>query len=335
MKCADPVLRYTTDSGKKIYRNFSLANYIVKKCHDKVFDCGKCLNCRRKKSFELARRCVLHASSYRANSFITLTYDHIDNPDMEYDHIQKFKKKLRSYVYRTFGKRVEIFNVHEYGKGGRKHWHLIVFNHDFKKDVVKKKIVEKKLYTIKNQNWIYTSEKLTELWKFGYHTIGDVSIASAMYQAQYMEKDFKNGNITNKRKSNSKHSGLGKPYFYQNYKQILRLGYIPIEGKKMPLPRYFEKLAHKHYCHYYDQEKFFDTPDRKPVYRPFKLGAENKEIADLFIDYKKLKDIKIEKLEKEWNEVISHYFEGKQPEFIQAGVNALYDLKNKTAQEIF
>ena len=139
-----------------------------------------------------------------------------------------------------------------------------------------------------------------------------------------------------KKKSHSKHSGIGKPYFLANYKQILRLGYIPINGQKLPIPRYFQKIAHKHYSHFYETENFFDTPQRKKLYTPFKTGLENKEIADLYIEFKKQKDLKIEELEKKWNDVISHHLTTKsEPDFIKSNQNALYDLQNKQSKEIF
>lgn len=296
-----------------------------------VFDCGKCLFCRKKKAYELAQRCVLHASMYDKNCFLTLTYDETKETyhnEFNYPDIQLFKKNLRQHCNRNYnGKRIEIFNVHEYGKNGKKHWHLVVFNHDFE---------DKDLFTKKNGISIYNSKALSKLWAHGFNTIGDVTEASAMYQAQYMEKDFRNGNITNGKRSNSKHSGIARPYFLKHYNQILRLGYVPVNGKKMPVPRYFEKLAKKHWAHFFEKSLFFDHPDRKRQFTPFKSGEENYEIAKLYIDYKKQKEIKIQELEKEWNAVITQHFEtGETPDFIKAGENALYDLKNKNTKEQF
>ena len=86
-----------------------------------------------------------------------------------------------------------------------------------------------------------------------------------------MQKDIKNGNCTNKKKSKSNHSGIGRAFFLKNYDQILRLGFIPFNGKKTPLPRYFERLAHKHYCHFYDKGAFFEQnlPSLSKCVTPF------------------------------------------------------------------
>lgn len=292
--------------------------------HQQVFNCGKCLHCRKKKAYELACRCVLHSSLYENNCFLTLTYDEKKDGyhnEFQYADIQQFKKRLRSQVWRKHQKRIEVFNVHEYGSNGKKHWHLIVFNHDF---------TDKTLYTKKNNISIYTSKELEKLWPYGFNTIGDVSTASAMYQAQYAEKDFKYGNFKNKKKSHSKHSGIGGAYFKKNYSQILRLGYVPVDGKRMPVPRYFQKIAHKHYSHYYEKSNFFDTPHRKALYRPFKNGEENKHIAECYILYKQIKDEKLVELKQKWDDVIlQELTTGKEPDFIQSNLNALHDLSKK------
>lgn len=335
MKCADPILCYLNSKGNRVLRNFSyLRSTIGGIPHDHiVFDCGKCLHCRKKKALELATRCVLHSSLYKENCFLTLTYDEKKDGyhnNFQYEDIQKFKKRLRQKVFRDFEKKIEVFNVHEYGKKGKKHWHLIVFNY---------RPPDARLYTTRNGIPYYISETLESLWKFGIHSIGDVTEASAMYQAQYMEKDFKHYNNANERKSHSKHSGLGRPYFEKHYRQLLSLGFIPFGGKKISLPRYFEKLAHKHFCHYYDPQKFVDTSQRKALYRPFLLcecNAANKEIADLFIDYKARKNERIDVQVEEWNEVIERYLQtGDDPDFIKAASNNLYDLRNKQKTEQF
>ena len=331
MKCADPILCYTNQNGKRVFRHFSHASYLYKSTlHQQVFKCGRCLPCRKAQAKQLATRCVLHASLYKLNCFLTLTYDESAegyHNNLQYEDIQKFKKRLRQSVKRETGKRIEVFNVHEYGKNGKKHWHLIVFNHDFS---------DKKLFTTNNALPLYTSAKLKKLWPFGHHTIGDVSEASAMYQAQYMEKDFKNNNQTSLKKSHSKHSGLGRPFFLLHFRQILTLGFIPFGGRKLSLPRYFEKIADKHYSHFYDPTRFHDTPFRKRIHRPFKEGQANKEIADLYLDYKQRKESKIADLEIEWRNLISeHLTDQTEPDFIKSAQNQLYDLKRKTHQEKF
>lgn len=325
-KCMDPVLRYTM--GKtRLFRHYSLASPIFKLQHDLVFDCGKCRFCRKKKSYELAARCVLHSSLYEQNCFLTLTYDEQKSGyhnNFDYTDIQKFKKRLRKSVS---PKRIEIFNVHEYGKNGKKHWHLVVFNHDFN---------DRTLHSPNRGNPLYTSSTLEKLWPHGFSTIGSVTEASAMYQAQYTQKDFKNGNANNAKKSHSKHSGIGKPYFLKHFDQILRLGYVPVNGKKLPLPRYFFKLAHKHYSHFNEPLNFFDTIERKRLYTPFQPGQESLDISNRFIQYLHIRSEKIEELKANWDAFISeHAFSTDKPDFWLSGENYDHDLKNKTSLKDF
>lgn len=307
-----------------------MASEILKRSKHKIFSCGKCLQCRKRKSKQLAVRCVLHSSLYTENCFLTLTYDESKKDyhnEFDYKDIQRFKKRLRSYTFRRFKKRIEVFNVHEYGKNGKKHWHLVAFNLE---------IPDRTLHTTRNGVPLYTSIHLSGLWGHGFVAIGDVSEGSAMYTAQYMEKDFKNGHSGTKKRSHSKHSGIGRGYFLKHYKQILSLGYIPFGGTKLPIFRYFEKLAHKHWAHYYDDSFFYDHKERKRRYAPFKNGEANKEIADLYIQYQAVKQEKLQELEKNWEEVMEeHIRTGEKPKFVQSARNAEHDLKNKNNLEKF
>lgn len=328
MKCADPVLCYITATGQKIYRHFSLADSIVKRTAQLVFDCGKCLFCRKKRAYELASRCVLNASLYEHNSFLTLTYDEKKESyhnNFDYTDIQKFKKRLRRHCGK---KRIQIFNVHEYGKLGKKHWHLVVFNHDFTED--------RTIHSRANGLPLYTSARLGTLWPHGFNTIGDITAASAMYTAQYQQKDIKNGNTQNAKKSHSKHAGIGRSYFLKHYKQILSLGYVPINGKKLPVPRYFQRLAHKHYCHFYEISAFRDIRQRKALYRPFKPGEPRSDIAQLYIQYKQIKQERLKEIELEWSEFLEDHLTSKTtPDFIKSHSNAIYDLNKNTTIERF
>lgn len=326
MRCADPVLCYLDSKGNRKFRNFSFAKKSIHgiPLDHIVFDCGKCLPCRKKRATELAIRCVLHASLYPRNCFLTLTYDEKRegyHNEFNYSDIQKFKKRFRQNIWRTEKKRVEVFNVHEYGKNGKKHWHLILFNHDFR---------DKTLHSSSKGIPLYTSKILEQIWGHGFVTIGDVSLASAMYQAKYMEKDFSNGNVKSRKQSHSKHSGIGGPYFKKHFKQLLSLGFLPFNGKKIPLPRYFEKIAHKHYCHYFEPDKFFDTQQRKALFRPFKNDEPNEEVANLYKHYLEQKESKIQELSLEWDEIIKNFLtSGQEPDFVKSSSNQLYDLKNK------
>lgn len=328
-RCADPVLCYN-DGDARRFRHFSLANPIFKILSNEVFDCGKCVFCRKKRAMELAVRCVLHASLYDHNCFLTLTYDE-ERPSyhnrFEYKDVQDFKKRLRSWVWYHYRDRVDVFNVHEYGKNGKKHWHLVVFNFDFE---------DKVFHTSRNGHALYRSEDLSSLWGFGFGAIGNVTEASAMYQAQYTQKDLKNGNLFNEKKSHSKHSGIGRDYFLKHFDQILSLGFIPFSGRKIPIPRYFQKIAHKHYSHFFEPINFVDTPDRKRLYTPFKDQEPNRRMADLYIEFVLRRRDWLRNITEEWDAFIAdHAFDKEKPDFLVAAENRVYDLEKRFKQSEF
>lgn len=329
--CGNPVLCHSSEKGRT-YRHWNLASDIIRQSAQLVFDCGKCLFCRKKRARELSLRCVLHSSLYKDNMFLTLTYDESRpgyHNNLVYSDIQNFKKRLRRFVdYRHPGRKLDIFNVHEYGKHGKKHWHALVFNYDFN---------DKEVQGIKNGNTLYTSKQLEKIWSHGYVTIGSVTEASAMYQSQYMEKDIKNGNEKNGwRKSKSTHSGLAGDYFRKHYRQILSLGAVPHRGFLHPVPRYFEKIAHRHYCHYYETSYFIDTLYRRKQYSTLAPGEANKELADLYITYNTRKKERLLEKELKWSSLVEESIKsGVEPDFVYSLENAHYDLKNKTTKENF
>ena len=112
------------------------------------------------------------------------------------------------------------------------------------------------------------------------------------------------------------------------------LGYIPFQGQKIPVPRYFKKIAYKHYSHFYDTDNFFDFPHRKKLYTPFKQGEENKEIADLYIKFSENLQSKTQDLILEWDEVISNHLNtNEKPDFIKSAENYRHDQKQKNNQK--
>lgn len=330
MECGDPVLCYNGDK-KRIFRNWSMSSDIIRRHADQIFDCGKCLHCRKAKSQELAMRCVLHSSLYRENCFLTLTYDEKKegyHNELQYKDIQLFKKSLRRQMDYHQNKKIQIFNVHEYGKNRKKHWHLVVFNYTPE---------DRALFTSKNGIPLYSSESLASLWGHGFITIGDVSEASALYQAQYTQKDFKNGNAGSKqRKAKSNHSAIGKEWFLQNYEQVLKLGYVPFNGQKRKVPRYFEKLAHKHWCSFNDQSQFRVTPDRKKVHTFLPQYEANEHISELFDLYTEKKQEKIKEKEEKWQETVQNYFKtGNDPGFMTVLHISEKEIKKNLKQEKF
>lgn len=152
-----------------------------------------------------------------------------------------------------------------------------------------------------------------------------------MYTAQYAQKDIKNRTTASLKASKSKHSGLGKEYFLKHYKQILELGYVPFDSAKMPVPRYFIKIAERHYSHFYDQTAFQTLPGRKaPKHRRLRESEAILGIAEAYRDFKLLREEKILALEEEWEEMIfEHLQKNEIPNFVKSASNSLYDFYKK------
>lgn len=153
--------------------------------------CGKCVECLQQKSTEWSFRIMDEAKQYNKNCFLTLTYND-DNlpytfsefeilphyPTLLKSDLQKFMKRLRKHIY---PQKVRFFACGEYGsKGQRPHYHVILFGwcpddlQYFQKD--------------KKGSILYRSAMIEKLWKFGFSSIGELTVDSAKYCAKYMQK---------------------------------------------------------------------------------------------------------------------------------------------------
>lgn len=140
--------------------------------------CGQCVGCRLEHSRQWAVRCMHEASLYDDNCFLTLTYDDEHLPatgSLDKTHFPDFIKRLRAR-----GIKVRYFHCGEYGERlQRPHYHACIFGFDFPDRV---------LYSERDGIRLYTSELLSELWGFGFCTIGDLTFESAAYTARYVMK---------------------------------------------------------------------------------------------------------------------------------------------------
>lgn len=219
--------------------------------------CGQCIGCRLDRSLQWAIRCVNEASLHPDNCFITLTFDDINlNKDqsLKVSDFQNFMKRLRKYIY---PQKVRFFHCGEYGeKLKRPHHHACLFGIDFP---------DKKLLTISNENKIYTSEILKQLWPYGHHTIGDVTFDSAAYIARYVIKKINNKDLTKEQiyeqlkvMSNkelaqqyykdkkqeyitmSRRPGIGSTWYQKYNKDIYPDGHCIHNGKPVKPPKFYD-----------------------------------------------------------------------------------------------
>ena len=136
MNCEQPLLAISLgfqDNGKRKIKllprrvDFNLRT-LREKYGDSLISipCGKCLSCRLNRARDWANRCVLEASNFKENSFVTLTYEDAYVPKkLCKSAVQLFIKKLRND-----GFKIRYFAVGERGdEKGRPHYHIIVFNY--------------------------------------------------------------------------------------------------------------------------------------------------------------------------------------------------------------
>lgn len=208
--------------------------------------CGQCIGCRLERSRQWAMRCYHEASLYDRNCFITLTYDDCNLPEsgsVDVRTFQLFMKRLR----KVSGKGVRFFACGEYGELYRRpHYHACIFNFDFD---------DRKLFKKVDGIRLYTSQTLSELWPFGFSTIGDVTFDSAAYVARYITKKITGdkahehyGNlnpefITMSRGSKKlKTGGIGKGWFDLYKDDVYNHDFVVVRGKKMRPAKFYDKL---------------------------------------------------------------------------------------------
>lgn len=224
-----------------------------------TFSCGYCIGCRIRRSQEWAIRCVHEASLHKHNSFITLTYNDKNLPvdrSVDVTHFQKFMKRLRKQASVP----IRFFHCGEYGdKLGRPHYHACLFGYDFS---------DRKLFKIKDDISLYTSEILKDLWQFGFSTVGDVTYQSAAYVSRYIMKKItgkksaehyeyidENGEIFNRKPeyiTMSRRPGIASAWFDKYYSDVFPNDYVVVNKKPRFPPKYYSKLLEKHYPEIYE-----------------------------------------------------------------------------------
>lgn len=149
--------------------------------------CGRCLECRLKKTRDWAVRCMHEAQLWDHSYFVTLTMDDVSvesrrnlwptpSPwSVDVRDWQRFAKRLRK-LHPGF----RFLASGEYGgESLRPHYHACIFNLPLK-DLMHWKTV--------NGNPLYLSPTIAKVWPFGIHSIGQVTFESAAYVAKYTIK---------------------------------------------------------------------------------------------------------------------------------------------------
>lgn len=192
------------------------------------------------------------------NCFLTLTYNDKNLPDDFSINVRThklFMKSLRASV----GKPIRFFGCAEYGEddlspfeGNRPHYHYLIFNYR-PTDLV--------LFKTENENKIYTSQKIQNVWKYGFSTVGNVTYSSAAYCARYTTKKIGGdkaaahytrihpitGNVCQvqpERSFQSNRPGIGDAWFNTFKSDVYPSDTCIVDGRTHPVPKFYvKKLA--------------------------------------------------------------------------------------------
>lgn len=165
---------------------------------------------------------LFHESMYHEKKgFFTMTYRREDLPkggSLEKVEFQRFWKRLR----KELDVKIKYFACGEYGERfGRPHYHAIVFGIGLdSKDVVE------------------------GAWGHGSVDVGTVSIRSARYVADYMDKKETSNRVLGVRERPFQlySLGLGKRFAIDHAAQIRKSKWVSVDGLRSSLPRYYRKV---------------------------------------------------------------------------------------------
>lgn len=265
MTCFHPIYVYQSgikENGKR-QLDFSIKTAMIKHKEENTvrIPCGKCLGCRMDYAKIWANRCMLEAKSFKDNYFITLTYNDECIPiknglhTLEPKDLQDFFKRIRRYwEYHYNWKKTEnnpgirFYACGEYGdRTQRPHYHALIFNMP---------IPDKKpLFKNYQEDQIFTSKIIEEIWGKGIISIGRLSWETCAYTARYVMKKqkgmdhkyFKDKGIVPEFVRMSRKPGIGFTYYENNKDKIYETDEIFLSDGKGNVrtakpPKYFDSL---------------------------------------------------------------------------------------------
>lgn len=187
------------------------------------------------------------------NSFITLTYNQEHLPEdqgLNVKHWQDFAKRLRKKLGPF-----RFIHCGEYGdRSLRPHYHACIFGLNFRED--------RKPFGNSSGHPLYTSQTLSDAWKWGYCTIGELTFDSAAYVASYCFKKA-NGKTAEARYTRldtstgeqwavqpeyatmSRNKGLGQTWFDKYASDIYPHDFAIAKGQKFRPPKFYDRLLEK------------------------------------------------------------------------------------------
>lgn len=216
-----------------------------------IVPCGQCTGCRVDHAIDWETRLYHECQLHERMAFLTLTYNDVWLPDDYGVHkreLQLFMKRLRKAIQPI---RVRFFACGEYGDTNfRPHYHLILFGYDFPDMVPWRKTGSGFV--------VYRSSQLDSIWGMGHAEIGTVTPQSCGYVARYVLKKV-NGKLESEHYTRphpltgevnqvspefvimSNRPGIGHGWFEQFSGDAFPSDFVIVDGKKRPIPRYYDK----------------------------------------------------------------------------------------------
>lgn len=237
MACYHPLQGYQCFDGSVVFTE--LRRHDVRRSLQ--LPCGQCVGCRLERSRQWAMRCVHEASQHDRNCFITLTYGETCLPanlSLQYRDFQRFMKRLRK---RIAPMQVRFFMCGEYGElNARPHYHACLFGFDFPDKVF--------LRRVGSGFDLFESKILSDLWPFGFCSLGSVTFESAAYVARYIMKKITGsaaeahyGERVPEFCHMSLKPGIGSIWFEKYSSDVFPGDYVVINGVKVRPPKYYDR----------------------------------------------------------------------------------------------
>lgn len=195
-----------------------------------LLPCGKCHGCLRAESRILAIRAYHESTLHEQNSFLTLTYSDENLPadgKVSLRHMQLFWKRLRK---RKDIPKIRYLCCGEYGDlYGRPHYHALVFGADFMDSRATKWSDDQYLHPI-----------LQDAWGLGMVTHAPLNFSRCAYVAGYVTKKIGCPDVFRKMSTGRGDArGLGYGWLRKYAASARDLGYVVIEGQRLPIPPYY------------------------------------------------------------------------------------------------
>lgn len=257
--CVSPII--LKNENPKIYEVYK----------SNIVPCGKCWECMQSRQsswrFRLIEEMKISDNAY----FVTLTYDdgcitynHLNQQDLDYKDLQRYFKKYRQSYLRKFGvkSKLKYFAVGEYGsKTARPHYHIIAFNVDI--------------------------QLFKDTWNLGLTHHGTVTEGSITYTLKYCLKragKIRKGDLRKPEKALIS-KGIGLKFLTPEMAQYFKADPTRMAryfDKKVALPRYY-------------RDKIFDEKDKQIRYEHILNLPVNRNLDERFAHYVRDKHDKIQK----------------------------------------